>query len=195
MHLKYQEGEWMTSLGDSQPLCLRGDVLWRRVGAFLPSLKGTAEEQRQLSFSTGALQELSEWKQLRETCRIPHCFIHLTRLLIGSLVQKKMQSQSCVCLGVAASLGAVPKVVDPEMRFSSFYFTCLKDIKSETVTLWNQWKKGPSRRWVKLSAAGAAEGLQKVMKSLEILPRRQEIQAFLHSHWLSQTRPFLIAFS
>lgn len=91
----------------------------------------------------------AQWMETAErTCRVPLCFIHLSPLLIRSLLQKKMQSQSCVCLGVAASLGAVPKVVDPGMRFSSFYFTCLKDTKSEMVTLWNQWKKAPLEgRW------------------------------------------------
>lgn len=109
----------------------------------------------------------AQWMETAErTCRVPLCFIHLSPLLIRSLLQKKMQSQNCVCLGVAASLRAVPKVVDPGMRLSSFYSTCLKDTKSEMVTLWNQWKKSPSRRWVKLYAAGAAEGLQKVIKSL-----------------------------
>lgn len=100
----------------------------------------------------------AQWMETAErTCRIPHCFMHLTHLLIGSLLWKNMQNQSSVHQGVATSPGVVPEVVDPGMRFNSSYFICLKYIRPELVTLWNQWKKGPSRRWVKLSAAGAAE--------------------------------------
>lgn len=114
-------------------------------GRCFPALPGGHCREAKAAFIFHWGSPGAQWMvTVERTCRILHCFIHLSHFLIRSLLQKKMQG--CVCLGVAASLGVVPKVVNPGTRFSSFYFTCLKDIESEIATLRNLWKKGLYRR-------------------------------------------------
>lgn len=188
----------MTSLGDSQALCLRGDVLWRRVGAFLPSLEGTAEEQRQLSFSIGALQELSEWKQLRGHGGSCTALFTLPTSWLALCSRKISKSEFCLpgcsCLTLELCLRwwiqgwDSAHFTSPAWKISSLRQSPYEISETKTpleggkaFCSWCCWRPPESHE-----------------VPVILFPRRQvvishwkqvtSIHAHLHNHWLSQTR-------